>query len=59
MKNPFKKTVVRKSRITAQQENVYIPIPSQALKSWRYFDRFDINLYKEFLNCLNAPYEAK
>jgi len=43
----------------APQENYFLPIPSQALKSWRYFDRFNINLYHEFLNRLNTPYENR
>lgn len=31
-------------------ENYFLPIPSQALKTWRYFDRFNVNHYHKVLN---------
>lgn len=55
MKNPFKKATVRKTRTVENKENYFRAIPSQALKTWRYFDRFNVELYHDYLIQISQP----
>jgi len=48
MKNPFKPTV-RKSPTV---QNVYIECPQQAVKSKKHFDRFNLQLYLNYLKAI-------
>lgn len=44
------KKLFKKAKAKEQTENYFFPVPTQALKSWRYFDRFDVNHYIKVLN---------
>lgn len=50
MKKLFKKATCKNTLQVAPTENYFFPVPTQALKSWRYFDRFDVNHYIKVLN---------
>lgn len=50
MKKPFKKATCKKPLQVAQ--NYYTECPIQARKTLRYFDRFNIKLYNDYLKSI-------
>lgn len=47
------KRLFRTSKAKRNSENYFRAIPSQALKTWRHFDRFNVELYHEYLIQIN------
>ena len=37
------------------KENYYRSIPTRALKTWRHFDRFNVELYHEYFIKISEP----
>jgi hypothetical protein len=48
MKNPFKPTCNK----SLQVQNVYIECPQQAVKCKKHFDRFNLQLYLNYLKAI-------
>ena len=40
-------------KVKHESENYYRAIPTQALKTWRHFDRFNVELYHDYLIKIN------
>jgi hypothetical protein len=49
------KRLFRTSKARKQEGNYFRAIPSQALKTWRHFDRFNVELYHDYLIQINQP----
>lgn len=46
---------MRKREKKAVKDNYYRAIPVRALKTWRHFDRFNVELYHEYLIRISEP----